>query len=272
MEALKLTFNILPKGAWNNDFSKTLSKKHWNNLREFALKRANGRSEICGYKTDDLDVHEDWEFDVIQKTQTLKKIIAICSRCHGVKHFKNSVRLGFGEEAQRHFMMVNNCSEMQFAKHLNKSLIEYEERNKIFRWKIIANLEKFGGKGIDYKQNTIPLIKNPYENIDWDTLSYNKTKTLFDTKRNDNLIGAPKIITIEVDNYQGMLCVKSLFADRIEWFLDGKKLKTKYHNAGLFKTELKVKNLTGKQLNFKITGIGGETTSKTFELLPLEVL
>lgn len=27
MEELKLTINLLPKGAWNNDFSKTLSKK-----------------------------------------------------------------------------------------------------------------------------------------------------------------------------------------------------------------------------------------------------
>ena len=106
MEGLKLTINMLPKGAWNNDFSKRLSKKDWDKLREFALKRANGRCEICGYKTDALDVHEEWEFNIEKKTQTLKQIIAICSKCHGVKHFKNSVRLGYGEEAQKHFMKV----------------------------------------------------------------------------------------------------------------------------------------------------------------------
>ena len=137
MEELKLTISMLPKGAWNNDFSKTLSKKDWDKLREVALKRANGRCEICGYKTEELDVHEEWDFDVKKKTQTLKNIIAICSRCHGVKHFKNSVRLGFGEEAQEHFIKVNNCSEMQFASHLNKSLINYEERNKVLRWKLL---------------------------------------------------------------------------------------------------------------------------------------
>ena len=32
-----------------------------------------------------------------------------------------------------------------------------------------------------------------------------------------------------------------LFADKIEWYLDEKKIKTKYNNAGLFTTELKVK-------------------------------
>ena len=108
MEEFKLTINMLPKGAWNNDFSKTLSKKDWEKLREFALKRANGKCEICGFKTSDLDVHEEWEFDVKKQIQKLKQIIAICSHCHGVKHYKNSVRLGYGEETQQHFIKVNN--------------------------------------------------------------------------------------------------------------------------------------------------------------------
>ena len=272
MEDLKLTINLLPKGAWNNDFSKTLSKKDWEKLRQFALKRANGTCEICGFETNDLDVHEEWNFDVKKKTQTLKYIKAICSRCHGVKNFKNSVRLGFGEEAERHFLKVNNASEMQFATHLNKALIEYEEKNKVFRWKIIADLEEFGGSGIEVKQNNIPLIKNPYENVDWSKLSYNDTKNMFEIKRNDNIIGSPKIVYIEVDNYQGIIQVKSLFADKIEWYLDEIKVKTKYHTAGLFITKLNIKDLNGNQLKFKLIGTGGETISKVFEILPQEVL
>ena len=272
MEDLKLTINMLPKGAWNNDFSKTLSKKDWDKLRNFALKRANGRCEICGYKTDTLDVHEEWEFNIEKKTQTLKQIIAICSKCHGVKHFKNSVRLGYGEEVQKHFMKVNNCSEMDFASHLNKSLLEYNERNSVYRWKIIADLEKFGGSGIEVKQNNIPLIKNPYENVEWDNLSFSDTKNLFEIKRNEFLLGSPKIVSINVDNYQGVIQIKALFADRVEWYLDEKKIKTKYNTAGLFTTELKIKNLIGKYLKFKLIGIGGETISKYFEIFLQEVL
>ena len=272
MEDFKLTINMLPKGAWNNDFSKTLSKKDWDKLREFALKRAKGKCEICGYVTADLDIHEEWEFDIAKKTQALKQIIAICSKCHGVKHFKNSVRLGYGEKAQEHFMKVNNASEMEFANHLNKSLLEYNERNSVYRWKIVADLGRFGGSDIEIKQNNIPLIKNPYENVDWDKLSFKDAKSLFEIKRNENLIGSPKIVSIEVDNFQETIQIKSLFADRIEWYLDDKKIKTRYNTAGLFTTELKVKSLIGKNLKFKLIGIGGETISKTFELLPLEVL
>ncbi len=272
MEDLKLTISMLPKGAWNNDFSKTLSKKDWDKLRGYALKRANGKCEICSYKTNDLDAHEEWEFDIEKKTQTLKQIIAICSKCHGVKHFKNSIRLGYGEEAQEHFMKINNCSEMEFASHLGKSLLEYNERNSVYRWKIVADLKKFGGRGIEIKQNNIPLIKNPYEGVEWDTLSFNNMKNLFEIRRNEILIGSPKIVSIDVNNYQGIIQIKTLFADRIEWYLDEKRIKTKYNTAGLFTTELKVKNLIGKYLKFKLIGIGGETISKNFELLPQEVL
>ena len=272
MEDFKLTINMLPKGAWNNDFSKTLSKNDWDKLRQNALKRANGKCEICGYETNDLDVHEEWEFDTKNKTQTLKQIIAICSKCHGVKHFKNSVRLGFGEQAEEHFMKVNNASEMQFAGHLNKSLLEYNERNKVLCWKIIADLNKFGGSGIEVKQNNIPLIKNLYEHVEWDKLSFGETKNLFKITRNENLIGAPKIVSIDVDNYQGIIQVKTIFADKIEWFLDEEKIKTKYNTAGLFTTNLKVKDLVGRFLKFKLIGMGGEIISKNFEILPQEVL
>ena len=42
---------MLPKGARNNDLSKTLSKKDWDKLRNFTLKKANGQCEILGGET-----------------------------------------------------------------------------------------------------------------------------------------------------------------------------------------------------------------------------
>ena len=79
-------------------------------------------------------------------------------------------------------------------------------------------------------------------------------------------------VSIAVDNYQGTIQIISLFTDKIEWFLDGKKLITKYNTIGQFTTSLKVKNLIGNQLTFKLTGIGGETISKNFAIFPQKVL
>lgn len=181
MKDLKLTIDLLPKGAWNNDLSKTLSKKDWDTLREFCYKKAQGKCQICGAQTNDLDAHEVWEFNIKDKTQTLKDIVAICTKCHGVKHFKNSSRLGFAQSAKQHFMRVNNSSEIEFASHLTKAILDYEELNKIYRWKMIANLDKFGGNGVDVKQNNIPLIKNPYENVNWDVATFEEKKNLFES-------------------------------------------------------------------------------------------
>ena len=62
MKNFKLTIEMLPKGAWNNDFGKTLPKKEWDIVRNACYKKVNHRCQICDYETDDLDAHEVWEF------------------------------------------------------------------------------------------------------------------------------------------------------------------------------------------------------------------
>ena len=231
MKDLKLTIEMLPKGAWNNDFSKTLPKKEWDIVRNACYKRANHRCQICGFVTDDLDAHEVWKFDIKNKTQTLKDILGICSKCHGVKHIRNSQRLGYGEDAKRHFMNVNKCSELDYASHLTQAQMDFEERNKIYRWKIVADLSKFGLENGTIKEKNIPFIENPYQNIDWNFLSYQKMKNLFEMKRtNNSLIGVPKVNYIEVDNYQGTITISSIYTNKIVWYLDNQKIKTKYNN------------------------------------------
>ncbi len=275
MKNFKLTIEMLPKGAWNNDFSKTLPKNEWDIVRNACYKKANNKCDICGFATDDLDAHEVWEFDVKNKTQTLKDIIGICSRCHGVKHIRNSQRLGYGEDAKRHFINVNNCSELNYASHLTKAQMDFEEQNKIFRWKIVADLAKFGLKKTTIKERKIPFIKNPYQSIDWDLTSFEYNKKLFQLYQSSPpkyWFNPPRVISIDVDNYQGIIEVLCDDINKIEWYLDKQKIKTKYNIVGKFKTALKVENLNGKELVFALFGDGGKTISKTFELLPQEVL
>lgn len=80
------------------------------------------------------------------------------------------------------------------------------------------------------------------------------------------------MISISVDNYQGEIQIICNDINRIEWYLDDIKIKTKYNVVGKFKTSFKVINLGGRYLNFKLIGNGGETISKRFCLLPQEVI
>lgn len=252
MKDLKLKIELLPKGAWGNDFSRTLCKKDWDILRNACYERANHKCAICGYETDDLDAHEVWDFNIETKTQTLIDIIALCSRCHGVKHIRNSQRLGFGENAKRHFMKVNNCNELEFATHLTKAQIDFEERNKIYRWKMIANLERFGGKDIKIKEIYIPLIKSEYKE---DELNLLKNECNF----------TPRILDININNYEGTITIICDKTNKIEWF-DNKLnlIDTKFNFSEKFITKFSVKNLDLPYITFKLTGDYGEKISKKF--------
>lgn len=252
MKDFKLTIELLPKGAWDNDLSKTLSKKDWDFLRNKCYERANHKCEICGYETDELDAHEVWDFDIKSKTQTLKNIIALCSKCHGVKHMRNSQRLGFGENAKRHFMKVNNCSNFEFASHYAQAQMDFEERNEILRWKINADLEKFGGKGMEIKEKYIPMITTPYSLKDLENCR----------NKNDFL---PRILNIDVNNYNGTITILCDKTNKIEWY-GTNKLSTKFNFGQNFKTEFCVKDLKSPYLYFKLFGNGGETMSKVFYL------
>lgn len=253
MDKLKLTIELLPKGAWGNDLSIILSKKDWNILREFALKRANGKCEICGYETNDLDVHEEWKFDIKNKAQTLKDIIAICSKCHGVKHFRNSKRLGFEEEAKKHFMEVNDCNELEFASHLAQAEILFNERNEIYFWKMELNLAKFGGKDIPILNITRLKILNPYSENDLESL---KNEASF----------SPRILDIEVNNYSGDIIVKSDKSNKVSWYVDNKLAKTQYNFAYVLKSSFSIIGLKAESIYFKIHGDYGEINSKEFKL------
>lgn len=254
MKDLKLTIELLPKGAWGNDFSRTLSKKDWDILRNDCYKRANHHCQICGYETDDLDAHEVWDFDIKNKTQTLKDIIGICNKCHGVKHIRNSQRLGYGENAKKHFMEVNNCNELEFASHLTKAQIDFEERNKVYRWKMIANLERFGGKDVQIKETCIPLIDSEYTQ---DTLETLKNEVDF----------TPRILDVSINNYEGTISITCDKTNKINWY-DNKQnlIATKFNFGEKFVTKYSVKNLHFPYIAFKLTGEFGEKISKKFVL------
>lgn len=253
MKDYKLKIDLLPKGAWNNDLSKTLSSKEWDIIREKCYKKANNVCEICGVKTDNLNAHEVWKFDIVNKIQTLKKIIAICPKCHGVIHFRNSQRLGFGENAKNHFMKVNNCTELDFASHLVKAIILFEERNRIYRWKMVADLSEYDNN-ILIKQPYLPYIINPYESDDLEQLQNQISLT-------------PNIEMIEIDNYSGLIKLKCRNVNKVVWYdLDNNIISAKYFFSKFPIIEFCVKDLKCESIIFKLYGLNGEYVSKQFFL------
>lgn len=175
--------------------------------------------------------------------------------------------MGYGENAKNHFIKVNDCSPLDFAAHAAEAEMSFNEMNKIYRWKIIADLSQFGGKDIIAEPRNIPMIENPYSDIDWNNIKFCEIKSLFTLSENQECLGSPSIYSIDIDNYQGLITIDSNYSNKIEWFLDDKLVKTKFNIAGKFKTEFKVEDLIGSILSFKLTGDGGTLVSKYFRLM-----
>ena len=268
---MKLEIDLLPKGAGNNDLSRTLQKKDWDKIRKICYERANGVCEICREKTLDLNAHEIWEFDVDKREQKLLNIVAICNKCHGVIHFKNSVRNGYGEKAKEHFISVNNCTENDFMKELLIAKSKYEERNSIYRWHIKANLKKIIGEEFEINERKIPFIVDPYSSIDWRATHYADQKRLFKIKENESSwFKAPYILSIEVNNYQGVITIEALHYNKIKWFLNGELIKTQHNLFGNRITSFSVEGLNWGELFYVIEGENNSVTSEKYLLKEIE--
>lgn len=136
-----------------------------------------------------------------------------------------------------------------------------EELAKELEMKKLSQLAE--QKKVDSKN--LPQIKNPYQNVNFIALSYEETKKLFQISSDKSWLGAPKVVFVDVGKSAGIIRIVSLYTDKIEWFLDGKKIKTSYLMAGQLDSEISVVGLAGK-LCFKLTNSHGTVLSQNFIL------
>jgi len=147
MSDLKLTIELVPSSSWNQNLRSLLKPQMWERLRKEIYKKFNYKCAICrsGGK---LHAHEVWEYDDENHIQKLVDIIALCSKCHAVKHVglagiqASEGKLNF-ENLVKHFMKVNNCDRETFEKHRDKAFNKFEERSR-YDWSLdISSLKRF---------------------------------------------------------------------------------------------------------------------------------
>ena len=133
---MKLNFEIVPTGAWNNNLRSVLSKKAWDFIRKDAYARANHKCSICGAPAKRLEAHEKWSYNPETATQTLVDVIAVCHNCHQVIHVSRTQLLGYEDEAIKHFKKVNGCDYQGYIKALGDATQKSVELSKIDCWNL----------------------------------------------------------------------------------------------------------------------------------------
>lgn len=130
----KLQIELIPKTCWDKNLRSVLKQSDWDKIRKAVYEKENMTCHTCDTKVKLLNAHEVWEFNEDTHTQKLIDIIGVCTVCHNSIHYGRSQMLGFGEDAIKQFMYVNDCDIIDFQNAALEAKLDYDRRSKINDW------------------------------------------------------------------------------------------------------------------------------------------
>ena len=130
-----LSVELVPAQQWGSNLRSALRPCKWDILRRAAYAKAGGKCEVCGGsglnqgRRHALEAHEIWDYDAETFTQKLTGIIALCPRCHEVKHIGRAFMVGNGERALKHLARVNGWRYVEARQHIGEAFDIHAERS-----------------------------------------------------------------------------------------------------------------------------------------------
>lgn len=133
-QKIKLSVTLIPRCTWGVNVRSMVPPEIWDMIRYHVYARAHHVCEVCGVKAR-LECHERWYFNNTTKTQKLTGLVALCSKCHEVKHFGRTKNRGRGRRALKHFMQVNNMTSKEANRYINRQFRLLSSRSK-YEWTV----------------------------------------------------------------------------------------------------------------------------------------
>lgn len=129
-----LFVDLVPSSCWFTNVRSCVSQQDWERLRRMLRTRANHQCEICGVGEDReskrwLEAHERWHFDDVTSTQTLRRLILLCSPCHRTTHFGLAQIHGEAENALEHLWIVAEMTPRQADQHIEQAFQKWRRRS-----------------------------------------------------------------------------------------------------------------------------------------------
>lgn len=136
-----LTIELIPQTTFFKNLRSELSAKQWDSLRQSVYQKANYQCEICGGRggKHPAECHEIWEYQT--PIQKLVGLIALCPNCHMVKHWGLTQLRGKENIAKNHLARVNGWTQTQIQQHIDKSFLEWHNRNSV-QWELNLDMLK----------------------------------------------------------------------------------------------------------------------------------
>ena len=124
-----LTAELVPSGLWWVNLRSILRPSDWDALRAAVYEGAGHRCEICGGagRRHPVEAHEVWSWT--GRSQRLVRLVALCPRCHFVKHAGRAKLLGRENDVIDQLRRVNDWTEAQARAHLKEAWNDWACRN-----------------------------------------------------------------------------------------------------------------------------------------------
>lgn len=163
----KLFIDLIPDTCWFKNVRSSIDFLDWGNLRKHIYERVNYTCECCGVNCLDenikLDAHERWDYDLKNKKQILKRLIALCCSCHDATHYNLTCIRGYDEEVKKYLQKIRGETIEEVEEHIKKSFDVWRKRNKI-NWTLDITL---------ITENNIKIIKQDNKSFN-DGINYNR--------------------------------------------------------------------------------------------------
>lgn len=147
----KLTIELVPQSCWYSNVRSNVTKQEWDFIRRKCYAKAEHKCEVCGDTGKNqgiahaVECHEIWQYLSATKTQKLVGMVALCPRCHKVKHPGLAQIRGETEIVVKQLMKVNSMSRMDALAYIEDAFREWRQRNES-KWTLDISMLN------DYKQ------------------------------------------------------------------------------------------------------------------------
>jgi hypothetical protein len=143
----RLSVELVPATAWWTNVRSNVTRAQWEKCKNVVKARSGSRCEICGGRGSryPVDCHEIWSYDDETQVQTLVGLIALCPRCHEVKHLGRAFATGNAQRAIEHLMTVNGWSPEFTEDYIVACFALHEARSQV-QWTL--NIDYLYSEGI----------------------------------------------------------------------------------------------------------------------------
>lgn len=141
-----LTVELVPRTSWFDNVRSHVSREEWERLKKLTFSRAGYRCEICGGRGPrwPVECHEVFAYDDARRVQKLVRLVALCPRCHEVKHIGLAGARGRRREALAHLARVNGWTPADAELYL-EACFETWHRRSCHEWTLdLTHLTELG--------------------------------------------------------------------------------------------------------------------------------